>query len=66
MTELILEFDQTATQNLNELMTHYKVESRADLVKKALAVLKTCSMIEKTEGELIARKGEDETRIIVR
>ncbi|HMG15024.1 MAG TPA: hypothetical protein VK590_06240 [Saprospiraceae bacterium] len=66
MPELALELDNKAQESINALMKHYKVGSRAEIVSKAIAVLKIAAHIEKTHGELFARKGDHETRIIVR
>jgi hypothetical protein len=66
MTDLILQLDKRASESLKELMTHYRVSSKAEIISKAIAVLKIASHIDKTEGELLARKGTRETKIIVR
>lgn len=65
ISELSLELDIRAQKSMNELMKHYNVNNRADIISIALMVLKLISRIEKTEGELIARKGGKETKIIV-
>ena len=65
-TELTLEFDRKATQNIKELMSHYNLNSSGDVVRKALAVLQVAAHVDKTHGQLIARKGARETHIIVR
>jgi len=65
MTELILELDEQASETLTDLMSHYRVKSKAEVISKAIAVLKIASHIDKTDGELFARKGTHETRIIV-
>ena len=65
MTELNLELDQRASDSLKDLMSHYRV-GRAEIISKALAVLKIASHIDKTQGELFARKGNHETKIIIR
>jgi len=66
MTELILNLDKRATDSIKDLMSHYRVGSKAEIISKALAVLKIASHIDKTQGELVARKGSHETKIIVR
>jgi hypothetical protein len=66
MMELTLKLDKRATDSMSDLMAHYKVGTRAELISKALAVLKIAAYIEKTEGELFARKGTHETKILVR
>lgn len=66
MTELTLELDQKATQSINELMQHYEVTSRAEIISKAIAMLKIAAYVGKTGGSLYARKGTKETELIVR
>jgi hypothetical protein len=66
MAEITLEVDQKAAESINELMTHYKVESRAEIISKAIAVLKIAAHVGKTGGSLYARKGDQETKLIVR
>jgi hypothetical protein len=66
MTELILELDEKASESLDDLMGHYKARNKAEIISKAIAVLKIASHIDKTQGELFARKGSHETKIIVR
>lgn len=66
MIELALELDVRAQKQINDLMHHYNVESRAEIICKALAALKTIAHIEKTNGQLIARKGNDETQLVIR
>jgi hypothetical protein len=65
MTELSLELDNRAQKSINDLMSHYRV-GRAEIISKALAVLKIAAHVENTHGELLARKGTSETRIVVR
>lgn len=65
MAELTLELDPQASESLKELMTHYKVSSQAQVITKALAVLKIAAYVAKTQGELLARKGTHETKIVV-
>jgi len=65
MTELTLELDFKASESIKELMSHYKVSSKAEVISKALAVLKIAAYVDKTQGELLARKGNHETKIVV-
>lgn len=66
MTEITLEVDQKASDSMNELMTHYKISSRAELITKAIAMLKVAAYVSQTGGALYARKGNQETQLIVR
>jgi hypothetical protein len=64
--ELTLKFDQNTSISIKDLMHHYRVNTTADIISKALAVLKIVAHVDKTQGEIVARKGLDETQIIVR
>lgn len=65
MKELSLELDEKANDDIDDLMNYYGV-GRANIVKKALAVLKIAAYVSKTNGELLARKGLEETTIVVK
>lgn len=64
MTELTLNFDKKAADALADLMIQCNVKSRAELISKALRILKIVAHVNQTDGEIIARKGEKETKII--
>lgn len=66
MTELALSLDKKAQKSISDLMHHYGIRSRAELISKAIAVLKMVSHVENTHGELIARKEGKETKIVIR
>ena len=66
MTELVLELDKQACESMNDLMRYYHIGCPADLISKSLGVLKIAAHIDKTDGELIARKGTHETKILLR
>jgi hypothetical protein len=66
MSEITLEFDKKALKSLDNLMTHYRLNNRGDLISKALGMLNIAACIDKTGGQLLARKGDRETKIIIR
>lgn len=66
MTEITLEFDSKASRSMSDLMTHYHIKSKAELISKAIAFLQIAAYIDKTHGELVARKGTHETKIVVK
>ncbi len=66
MTELTLKLDKRASESIKELMSYYRVGSKAEIISKAIAVLKIASHVDRTQGELFARKGIHETKIIIR
>lgn len=65
MTELTLELDSKTSQSIKELMGHYRIKNKAELISKALAILKVAAYVDSTQGELLARKGQHETRIVI-
>jgi len=66
MQELTLELDNKVSQEIDELMNYYNRSNRAEVISQALAVLKIAHYVDKTNGELIARRGDHETKIVVR
>jgi hypothetical protein len=66
MANLTLELDNKAERSIEKLKEFYGVMSKADVIRKALALLQIAAEVDETKGELIARKGNRETRIIVR
>jgi hypothetical protein len=66
MFEITLELDYKASQSINELMEHYKVTSKAEIISKGIAMLKIAAHVDKTGGDLYARNGSHETKLIVR
>lgn len=63
MTQLTLELDTRTSATINDLMYHYGLRTKAELFTKALSILKLAAFVDSTNGELIARKGADETKI---
>ena len=66
MTELTLELDKNANESICNLMNHYQVGTKAELISKAIAFLKIAAYVDSTDGEIIARKGKDERKLIIR
>lgn len=65
MTELNLEFDKNATKTMTRLMRHYKTNSKAEIIQKALSLLSLAAIVDETKGELLARKHGREATIII-
>lgn len=65
MTELNLQLDNVAIKNINKLMNYYNINSPAGVISKAISLLNVATYINKTSGELIARKEGKESIIIV-
>jgi hypothetical protein len=66
MANLTLNLDKKAEKMIELLKVHYGATSKAEVIRKALALLQVVSEMEANQGELIARKGNRETRILVR
>lgn len=65
MTEIALSLDRKAQESIRDLMDHYHVKTKAEIISKAIAILTIAAHIERTQGELVARKGMQETKIVV-
>ena len=65
MEEVTYKLDQCATDSIKDLMRFYRVYDSADVIKKGLALLKIAAYVEQTDGEMIVRKGNNETKIII-
>lgn len=66
MSEITLQFDKQSTKSIDDLMKYYNVSSRAELISKAIYMLKVAARVGTMEGELIARKNGEETIIKMR
>lgn len=66
MANLTLNLDKKAEKIIQELRSHYGATSKAEIIRKAIALLQVVAEIETGKGEFIARKGGKETRILVR
>lgn len=66
MHEVTYRLDQVASDSIDELIRHYNVNDSSQVIKKSLALLQIAAYVEKTEGEMIIRKGNHETKLIVR
>lgn len=66
MTELLLELDSKANESINNLKQHYGLHTKAEVISKAIAMLKIAAYVDSTDGQLIARKGNHETQLIFR
>ncbi len=63
MNEVTLQFDKQASKSIDDLMKYYNVGSRAELISKAIYMLKVAARVGSMEGQLIARKNGEETII---
>lgn len=66
MANLTLNLDKSMEKEIEALKKHYHATSKAEVIRKSLALLKIASQVDETQGELIARKGDKESKIIIR
>lgn len=65
MHEVTYRFDEATSESIKELCSHYNSNS-AGIIKKSLALLKLAAFVEQTEGEMIIRKGNHETKLMMK
>lgn len=66
MSDLNLNLSKTAVNSIAELKHYFGTESDAEIIRKALTLLKIAKKIDETHGQLIAKKGDKESRIVIR
>lgn len=66
MRQMTLGFTDETDKCIKHLMSHYQIDNYPEIITKALAVLQTAAYIDETNGELIARKGTRESKIIIK
>lgn len=66
MGTINLDLDRTAQDTVTKLKHFYGMATNAELITKALWLLKVAAEVEMTNGKLIAKKGTNEGQIIVR
>ncbi len=66
MQQVTYQLDQSACESIQDLMNYYNVTDSAQVIKKSLALLRIAAYVKKTEGEILIRKGNHETKLIVK
>ena len=66
MTELTLRYDNNTKEKIDSLMKYWGYKDESELFKRSLNDLLLITAIDSSHGELIARKGKDETKILLR
>lgn len=66
MQDITYRLDKSTCDNIQDLMDHYKSADSAQLIKKSLALLRIAAYVEQTQGEIFIRKGDHETKLIVK
>ncbi len=66
MVELTLVYDSNTESIIRRLKEYWKLNDEAEVFKKSLGQLRIATAVDSTNGELIARRGTDETKINLR
>jgi hypothetical protein len=59
-------FDSKTEQTIEHLKKHYGASSKAEVLRKAVALLDLAAEIEDKKGKLIAKRNNEEQEIIIR
>ena len=69
MSNLTLNLDKKAEQSIEDLKQHYGASSKAEVIRKALALLQVAARVQNGNGTLYAKgkddKGNDKTVEII-
>lgn len=65
MSNLTLHLSDKADKAIARLREYYGVSTRAEIIRKALTLLDIATDIAENDGELLARKGDKESKIII-
>lgn len=63
MSSLTLHLDKKAYESIEKLKQHYGLTTQSEVIQKALALLKIAADLHNAKGELIAKSGDQETKI---
>lgn len=66
MSQVTLRFDHNTEEIIERLKNYWGLKDEAEVFQKSLVHLNIATAIDSTEGELIARKGTKETKILLR
>ena len=58
--------DEKMDATLEELKKHYSASSKAEVIRKAIALLKFAKENEQEDGSLIVRSGNEELKVLVK
>jgi hypothetical protein len=64
--QVTLRYDNNTENIIQELKEYWGLKDEADVFAKSLTQLRVATAIHSTEGELIARRGSQETKILLR
>ncbi len=66
MNEVTLRYDNNTETIIQELRNYWGLKDEAEVFAKSLVQLRVATAVDSTQGELIARKGTQETIILLR
>lgn len=66
MTELTLRYDDNTDNKIKSLMKYWGYKDESELFTQSLTHFLLMTAVDSTDGELIARKGTHETKLILR
>jgi hypothetical protein len=66
MTEITLRYDHDTESKIKSLMKYWGYKDEAELFVQTLTHFLLMTAVDSTDGELIARKGTHETKILLR
>jgi hypothetical protein len=58
--------DEKMDATLESLKEHYGATSKAEILRKAVALLKVAQESEQSDGSLVIRKGDQDVKVLVR
>ena len=58
--------DERTDRTLEELKSHFGASSKAEIVRKAIALLNVAKDAEQPDGSVIIMRGADKVRVIVK
>lgn len=61
---VLLELDNRMEKEVNRLKKHFPVNSTAEFVKTGIALLKFVCQLEQEGRKIVAKKGDEERRIV--
>jgi len=65
MSQVTLKYDNMTEDVIEHLKNYWGLKDEAEVFEKSLKYLRIATAIDSTKGELIARKGTQETKIIL-
>ncbi len=65
MQQITYSLDDKTYQSIAELCEYFNATDSAEVIKKSLALLQVAAYVKQTDGEIIIRKGNHETKLIV-